>query len=272
MSAEEPEILPEPFVFRKFRFVVCNTYQPGYQHSVTRNFTAVYYVVSGQLEVRSGGERYVLKKGDFHFWDNGSTQTLQNLSDQSAVVYIMGFEFADPSVAVRDFGIPVEGSFENVPVLQGIFHKMLETYQEKGEGFIHKVYSCFYSVIYHIGTNQPRQTVFPKEYYHLQNVVKYIEENYQREIRIEDLCRICNYSPAYLRKLFVKYFHMPPVKYVIRTRIEAARELLTGTNKPMSQVAAETGFRDVGYFDKTFKNVTGSTPMEYKLYYYNEYI
>ena len=52
--------------------------------------------------------------------------------------------------------------------------------------------------------------------------------------------------------------------YVNRVRIEAAREMLAETPLSVSDIAAQTGFKDSFYFSKKFKAVTGITPRQYR--------
>lgn len=54
------------------------------------------------------------------------------------------------------------------------------------------------------------------------------------------------------------------VRYIKRLRMEAAKELLTKTNKQINEIAACTGFRESQYFSTVFKQETGMTPKQFK--------
>lgn len=47
-------------------------------------------------------------------------------------------------------------------------------------------------------------------------------------------------------------------------RIEAAKKLLTSSDKPISEIALLTGYEDYNYFTKVFKNMVGITPSKYR--------
>jgi len=53
-------------------------------------------------------------------------------------------------------------------------------------------------------------------------------------------------------------------KYIRRIRIEAAKEMLSKTNKSVGTIAEETGFSESQYFSTVFKQETGMTPSQFK--------
>ena len=137
--------------------------------------------------------------------------------------------------------------------------------EQLAEGINADELALFFDILSHISAGSPEGTEIPGEYHRLQDAVRYIYNNcFSSEIAVEDLCRLCNYSPAYLRKLFVKYFQMPPTKYIRHLKLEQAKNMLVLTHKPVSQVAREAGYKDIAHFDRVFKKETGVAPLEYR--------
>lgn len=60
---------------------------------------------------------------------------------------------------------------------------------------------------------------------------------------------------------------MPPVEYLILTRINAARDLLETTDRTISDIAQEVGFYDHSHFVRHFKHIRGCTPNQYRKQY-----
>lgn len=106
----------------------------------------------------------------------------------------------------------------------------------------------------------PSQKNFPV----LQPAIKYIRENFNKEIRLDHLASLCDISSSYFSKLFKKAFQTNLSAYVNSFRIDAAKELLTRTTKPVGAVSYEVGFEDCGYFIKIFKRFVGLTPNAYR--------
>ena len=60
----------------------------------------------------------------------------------------------------------------------------------------------------------------------LRRVTQYIQENLQRELRLAELSALVHMSPYHFARLFRRSIGMPPHKFVVRCRIDAARTLL----------------------------------------------
>jgi AraC-like DNA-binding protein len=71
-------------------------------------------------------------------------------------------------------------------------------------------------------------------------------------------------SEVYLRVLFRRRLGVSPVKYLRRRRIGRACSLLKETALPIRLIAAECGFREVQFFHRVFRDITGVTPGNYR--------
>ena len=99
----------------------------------------------------------------------------------------------------------------------------------------------------------------------IQNAAEYINLNYDKKISMDTLCRISGYSPAHLRRLFLKHFSLSPRDYILNRRIEAAKDMLLDMpERNIEDVAESLGFCSSSYFCKMFKDKTGVTPLDYK--------
>ena len=71
--------------------------------------------------------------------------------------------------------------------------------------------------------------------------------------------------PAYrLSELFRRKLDRPVGREIIRQKMLRARKLLEETEKPVKEIASETGFCNIAYFVNTFHRETGSTPQRYR--------
>ncbi|OOQ57107.1 chromate resistance protein ChrB domain-containing protein [Mucilaginibacter pedocola] len=72
-------------------------------------------------------------------------------------------------------------------------------------------------------------------------------------------------NPSYLSREFSKYFdNMSFGEYVRKLRIDRAKELITTTAYPLTEIAYLTGFSDQSHFNRIFKQQTGETPLAYR--------
>ncbi len=92
----------------------------------------------------------------------------------------------------------------------------------------------------------------------------YIRLHYRQEIAIEDLLEITHLSKSYYLDMFRQYIGTTPHNYLLSSRITKAKEMLETTDKSITQIADETGFRDVSAFSVRFSKMTGQSPSQYR--------
>jgi AraC-like DNA-binding protein len=94
-------------------------------------------------------------------------------------------------------------------------------------------------------------------------IKKYIENNYLKNIFLDDLAEIAKVSKYYLIRKFNEYYGLSPHQYITNLRINHAKKLLKN-NLEFADIALDSGFYDQSHFIKSFKEYTGVTPMNYK--------
>jgi two-component system response regulator YesN len=93
---------------------------------------------------------------------------------------------------------------------------------------------------------------------------RYINENYMRDISLDDVSRTVNISPYYFSKIFKEETGEGFVEYLTNLRIEKAKELLSTTEYSMREICKMCGYSDPNYFSRSFKKNAGVTPSDYK--------
>lgn len=95
-------------------------------------------------------------------------------------------------------------------------------------------------------------------------VSKFIDNNYNHKITIEDMAESCKFSASHFYKMFREYTGDSPYKYLTSVRIQHAQYLLQNTDFTIQSVAKEVGFSNVNHFNEHFKNEIGLTPSSYR--------
>jgi len=110
---------------------------------------------------------------------------------------------------------------------------------------------------------QPRESE-KKAFDYVEKAVGYIHVNYHRDISIAALAAYVGLERSYFSKLFNRTTGDPPQTYVLKYRVEKARELLKTTGLSVSEISECTGFSDGFYFSRAFKKCTGFSPAAYR--------
>lgn len=97
-----------------------------------------------------------------------------------------------------------------------------------------------------------------------QFMVEYIQNNYQKNIRLKDLSVITHMSGTRLSVLFKEKVGCSFTEYLVGWRMNQAKKYLTETDKPMKEISMQVGYEDYSQFTKMFKKVTGKNPQEYR--------
>lgn len=104
---------------------------------------------------------------------------------------------------------------------------------------------------------------YPQQVY-IDYAVDFIEQNFQKNIKIGDLSSYIGIDRSYLTKLFRKNLNISPQEYLLEVRMNKASALLRSTNNPVNQVADMVGYTDALAFSKSFKSKFGVSPTTYR--------
>ena len=96
------------------------------------------------------------------------------------------------------------------------------------------------------------------------SVKRYIADNIQERLTLNEVAAIFGISPNYLSQLFKKYSDMGFNEYVTSLKIKEAKNLLADSTYKVYEIADMLGFESAFYFSKVFKKVEGISPTEYQ--------
>lgn len=77
---------------------------------------------------------------------------------------------------------------------------------------------------------------------------------------VRRLARVSGVSEAHFARSFREAFGVPPHRYLLTRRIERATALLRETDLPVTEIAFQAGWRSLGTFGRTFRDVMGESP------------
>lgn len=94
--------------------------------------------------------------------------------------------------------------------------------------------------------------------------LKYIEDNYNRDISVNELAELFYVSPNYYSTMFKQESGSTTVNYIKELRLKKACEYLRSSDRSIADISKEVGYEDSQYFFRVFKKSIGLTPLDYR--------
>ncbi len=91
-----------------------------------------------------------------------------------------------------------------------------------------------------------------------------LEHSPEQRFPVEGIAVEVGMDYANFRRLFVQYYHMPPMEYRIRKRLEKIQSLLKTTDLSLKEIADRFGYADIYTFARQFKKYVGTSPGQFR--------
>jgi AraC-like DNA-binding protein len=93
-----------------------------------------------------------------------------------------------------------------------------------------------------------------------QRAVTFMNERYGEPLTMVKLARVAGFAPDYFSRLFKRDQGITPELYLLRLRVNRAKEMLLATKLGTDAVRKLCGFQTRAYFQRAFKKLEGVTP------------
>lgn len=100
----------------------------------------------------------------------------------------------------------------------------------------------------------------------IHTAIQFIRKNYQAHLTLEDISQRANMSKYHFARLFKETCGYSPHEFVIQTRLNRAKYLLTTTSLPINRIAEEVGYQNATTFSSVFANRVGVSPSRFRQY------
>jgi two-component system response regulator YesN len=98
----------------------------------------------------------------------------------------------------------------------------------------------------------------------IQETVKYIRQHLDTDLAVTEIADYAGMNPEYLTKLFKKNTGFTLKEYIVNEKMESAKILLSTTTLPVTLISGHVGYGNYSNFTRSFKQLVGCTPMEYR--------
>lgn len=104
----------------------------------------------------------------------------------------------------------------------------------------------------------------PLRDFYIQEAVTYMEQNYRRELTVEEIADVCKLNRGYFSKLFKEQMGCPPQEFLIRLRLSKAADLMRTSDLSIGDISALCGYPNQLHFSRAFKKHYGVPPREWR--------
>ena len=127
-----------------------------------------------------------------------------------------------------------------------------------------KVLAYLYKYVEHEIINEGQKQKMKIKNARLERIISYIDENFDSQIRLQDLADMENLSVTHFSHLFSSSFGVTFQEFVNLKRTEQCIRLMENKEKTLLEISYESGFSDPKYMNKMLLKVYGCTPKEYR--------
>lgn len=104
----------------------------------------------------------------------------------------------------------------------------------------------------------------PDAWENVGEIVRYIENNYDKPLTLETLASLSHYSRRHFTRLFREVCGVSPMEYLNKIRIKNASDLLVKSDMSIKQISRLCGFEDNNLFSRRFKEAYKISPSDYR--------
>lgn len=246
----------------------------------------VLYIIEGTLSVEVNHVLYKLKTGDLMMIGANHIHSYNNkATNDQASYYMLIFDWHYLDAISKD-----QQSYEDLyPVLlklnllhtldypiiknrlQPLIREMNEESHWKMKGYKLLVISHLYEFLTLVTreldtvtrTHQEVKSL-KKENWFISTINDYIYNNYTRELTLEEIALVTGYSTYHFTRLFKKYTGFTFKQYLANFRVNMVKEELYDETISITDMAFKHGFNSIKSFNRCFKDITGTSPREFK--------
>ncbi|QNK41801.1 AraC family transcriptional regulator [Caproicibacter fermentans] len=241
-----------------------------------------YYFVKGEALLECGHNRFEVSPGSIVVINSNELHYLESLSNDlefdviridptflfSNQVDLLQTKYLAPLASNR---ISFRNLIENDTGVLECVTKILQEYYSKKVGYELAVKASIYQLIVLLLRGYVCKILSEKEFEektrslkHFNTVLQFIEDNYDKKIRLKELADSANLSACHFCRTFKQITGKTLTNYVNEIRLEKAACFLKQTDLNITETALKCGFDSISYFNRLFSRHYKISPTKFR--------
>lgn len=224
-----------------------------------------------------GGDIVMVCPGKLHTIEKWKQESMEY---ENIIFHLNLLASRQPDICWETYLSPISRGQKNLPVLitrdqpcyMGIascldqIDQVRETFPEGWELFIKgKLFELFFLFWGNEAPSlSPPLSRPPKDLERTRQILKYMEQHYSQPISIKEVSQACGMSQSHFMRFFKNTMGMSFTPYLNDYRLTMASRLLLSSEDSVLTIAGDTGFNNLSYFNRSFKEKFGMTPREFR--------
>ncbi|MBC8080759.1 MAG: helix-turn-helix transcriptional regulator [Gorillibacterium sp.] len=220
--------------------------------------------VSGKAHYDIEGTQYTVSKGDLLYYQKNVTHSGYSDAEDPWSFYTVAFDLESPS---GEAGFPAHYcGIIHTP----FYHKIIELFSDlsqawtgKKPGHLLRCRSLVMDILYQMVRTRTFSLPNSPHTPAIENVINLMQVNYNLSYSVQELATLAGLSPSHFRLIFKKVTGVSLLDYQNRIKLGKAKDLLLSGDCNVTEAASQTGFGNVYYFSRLFKQVMNVSPSYY---------
>ncbi|MBD5239246.1 MAG: AraC family transcriptional regulator [Bacteroidales bacterium] len=239
------------------------------------------YILSGKLEITDCGRKTLLHPGDCAFMRRENRMWLQKRASKNKPYRSIVIKFSRNFLkefyqTINQRDIPSDSKREKVslmkfppnrPDVRTLFESLVPYFDEgrqPDEDMLRMKMNEGLRIILETDVNLYASLFDFVDPWKI-DIVDFMENNYMNELSMEEMAYFTGRSLATFKRDFKKVSELTPQKWLIRRRLEAARDLIIKGSQKVSEICYDVGFKNLSHFSKLYKEMYGIAPTLFKV-------
>ncbi len=255
----------------------CGTYRlsshpkmPTYRPKGRLDYQIIYIASGvGHFHFDNAANETIVPAGNIVLYRPKELQKYEYYGEDKTEVYWIHFTGSDVKNILRKYGLKDKERIFHVGSsmeYERIFKRIIIELQRCQDNYEEMLTLLLTHLLIVFDRELSREHIITNEYMdrEMDNAVSYFNENYNKNISIEQYAESRGMSVSWFIRNFKKFTGTAPMQFIVSLRINNAQILLEQTNYTINEIAKIVGYDDQLYFSRLFRKQKGFSPSQYR--------